>query len=72
MPENSCDDQLRRRMKARLDGCVDPYERLGVATDYLRAKARRAARRRTAAADAVVLVVAEQVWRHAAGLEESA
>lgn len=72
MPAPGCDDQLKRRMTALRDATTDPFERLSCATDYLRANARRAARRRTATADAVVLLVAEQVWHQAVGLEESA
>jgi hypothetical protein len=68
MPENGELDRLTRRMTALRDSATDPLDKLSVAVDYLRGAARRAARRPAGPADAVVLLVAADLWRTATDL----
>lgn len=70
MPENAHEDQLTRRMTARLTATADPCERLAVAIDFLRAAAKRASRTRATegpalVSDLLVVFVAAQVWEAA-------
>jgi hypothetical protein len=68
MPENGELDRLTRRMTALRDAATDPFDKLSVAVDYLRGAARRGRRGPAGPADAVVLLVATDLWRTATEL----
>lgn len=69
MPENGAPlDTLTRRMTLLRAGAGTPFDQLAVAVDYFRGAARRAGRAAPAPVDAVVLLVATQLWDRGAAL----